>query len=440
MTKSQKLMIALMAIAIIAVFIPVRAAEMCDECKKNPEKCKIAQGEECENPTCGHTPEKKEVKIEIRCDQDEEMPMMCMAKKMKCPKCGYEIECKMDMPMSGCKMGDMKMMMPGSEKQCPMMDVPDMPEHMTAPKPAAYGFIGIVTEEQDGKLVVKSAVPESPAEKAGIKSGDIILAINEVMVKTPDQLIDVLKSTKPGDMAHLKIVADGQEKMMHIKLAPRPGAMSQMPMKKMQFKMRRHHTKAGRGAGYFGPGMTIFKYGELNTRLANHGFDTINDRQFTFGGGGWGQSKRVRFGGFGMGGGKTMVNDTVSIELGYGVGFFEVGYSLINTKHFIFTPMLGIGGGGLGLKITAIRPPTSVDSLLNYPGGKSQLSYGGLAMYPGFAIDIPISVIGLSLKGGYIWSPINSGWQHEGFGVINGPKINLDGPFASLGIMFGGGK
>lgn len=434
MFKSQKILLALLVIAISAVFVSVGAQEMCDECKKNPEKCKIAQGEKCENPQCGHEAEKKEIKMELKYGDDEEMPMMCMMKKMKCPQCGCEMECKMEMPMPGCKMGDMKTMMPGCGGQRPMMTKPEMPD-----MPEMRGFIGIVTEEQDGKLVIKNVVPSSPAEKDGLQPGDIVVSVNDIITNTPEQLVDILKTTKPGDVAHLKIISAGQEKMAHITLAARPG-QSPMPMKKMRIKMHRRHSQAGRGAGYFGPGVTMFKFGELNTLFASRGFDTINNRQFTFGGGGWGQSGRVRLGGYGMGGGKTLVNDSVSVEVGYGVGFFEVGYSLINARHFMLTPLLGIGGGGLGMKIIARYPPASVDSLLSYPGGQSQISMGGLAMYPGLAIDIPISFVGLSLKGGYIWSPINSGWTHEGFGAIRGPNINLNGPFASLGIMFGGGK
>ncbi|MEO0075179.1 MAG: hypothetical protein ABIK31_03600, partial [candidate division WOR-3 bacterium] len=165
-----------------------------------------------------------------------------------------------------------------------------------------------------------------------------------------------------------------------------------------------------------------------------------NNEQFVFGGGGWGQGNRVRFGGIGMGGGKVVTNDSVSVEIGYGFGLFEVGYALVNLKHLIITPQVGIGGYGVGLKIKALKAPTNLDSLLFYPGGKSQVSKGGLILSPSLALDIPINVIGLHLKGGYLYSPLNSGWTHEEFANIQGPDIKIKGPFVSIGVMFGGGK
>ncbi|MBS4016522.1 MAG: PDZ domain-containing protein [Candidatus Latescibacteria bacterium] len=529
MTKSHKLLVALLILTLSAIILPVAAGDMCDECKKNPEKCNLATGGICDNPEgCSDIsnpqPDKKTIAkkvvvlspddnrgflgvyaqtedagvvieqvisespaekagitkgmiitavkgnkiktreelidllkntspgdtvlVTVKSDGKEKSTKVVLDKAPKAESREIEIQAKWDdcihqdmKTIMGkheeCQKHSMKMnmkMTPSDCKMhCPMMKMPE------APHLEVRGFIGIATEEDKGKLVITRVIPESPAEKEGLKPGDIILQINDIAVAKPGQLVEVLKTTKPGDIAHLKINSAGLEKMMHIKLAPSP-AQAKMPMREMKYRTPRRYTKPGRGAVYFGPGVTMFKYGELNALFANQGFDAINSRQFTFGGGGWGQTGRVRLGGHGMGGGQTLVNDSVSVEVGYGVGFFEIGYSLINAKHFIFTPMLGIGGGGLGMKIIARYPPASIDSLLSYPGGQSQVSMGGLAMYPGLAIDIPISFVGLSLKGGYIWSPISSGWIHEGFGAIRGPDINLSGPFASFGIMFGGGK
>jgi membrane-associated protease RseP (regulator of RpoE activity) len=562
MNKSHKLMIALLVVVLCAVVLPVVASDMCNQCKENPEKCKMTLGDKCENPECQaehsqktiekkiivlnpddnrgflgvytvtkdggvvieqivpespaekaglaegmvikvikgakistkeelvevlkNTKPKDTVAVVVKSDSKEktvqvvlgeapksehqkykiwinpgefeseemEMPISWIMKETECPKCGHKMEMKTgemkikvmgkcpecgmeDMDLEMCPHCNKKMepCMPDMPKMGEMPMIPEIP--MTAPR----GFIGVVTEEDDGQLVIMSVVPKSPAEKAGLQKGDIISEINSITISTPQELIDVLKTTKPGDVAHLKIVSGASSKMVDVTLATPPQVPQPMKMEMKKIRIGRKHAKPGRGAGYFGPGVTMFKYDRLNAMFARHGLDTLKNRQFVFGGGGWGQVGRVRLGGYGLGGGLTVDNDTVSVDVSYGVGFFEVGYALINAKHFMLTPLLGIGGCGLDMKISKLHPITNIDSLLSDPGGKIQVSKGGFAMYPGLAIDIPISFVGLSLKGGYIWSPMMSAWTQEGSAIkTNDPEVNLSGPFASLGIMFGGGK
>ena len=55
-----------------------------------------------------------------------------------------------------------------------------------------------LADGQDGVLVGE-VVPGSPAEKAGIESGDLIKKINGKAVKTPDELVKLVKAMKAGD-------------------------------------------------------------------------------------------------------------------------------------------------------------------------------------------------------------------------------------------------
>ncbi len=383
--------------------------------------------------------------------------------EMTCPECGAKIPMPMMNPMmeqGQCPMmnmgnGSMMGMCPECEKQgkemgmCPncqkkMAEMPMMPmqkeikkDFMVMPSKETRGFLGVITEEEDGKLVVDQVVPNSPAEKAGIKEDDMIAEINGTAVTTPTGLIDALKNTKPGDIANFKILSGGAEKTMDITLGEVPApAQSTMPRMQMRMRMRGE----GRGAGYFGPGFTFFKYDDLNTLFAQHGMDLIEKQQFVFSGGGWGQGKRIRIGGYGIGGAKTVSNDSLDIEVGYGAGFFELGYAIVNGRNFMLTPLVGIGGGGLSMKITPkYNRPTSLAGLINSPWGVAKVSKGGIAMYPGLAIDIPFGFVGITLKGGYMWSPMNGPWTLENLGSIgNQPDLKLNGPFATVGIMFGG--
>ena len=420
--------------------------------------------------------ETQQIKIKVTGDDDEdidiEIPMM--GKEITCPKCGEKIPMPPCCPMMGndkCKMMLMgkepmmkmeKMQVMGKCPECGMKDMemetcphcnkkmepcmPDMPEmpmmkemqkeFMVMPPQETRGFLGVVTAEDDGKLVIQSIIPNSPAEKVGLKEEDVITEVNGTAVSAPSGLIDVLKGTRPGDMAHFKIISGGIEKLVDVELGEVPATQT----KKMKIMIGGRKAEKGAGAGYFGPGFMSFDYSALNTIFTNHHLLLLDKNQFVFGGGGWGQGDRIRLGGFCIGGSQTVSNDTLSVEVGYGAGFFEMGYNIVNTKHFMLTPLIGIGGGGLTLKITSLLyNPTNLDDVLNQPGGISTVTTGGFTMFPGLSVDIPISFAGLSIKGGYMWTPMKGAWMVENFGKINGPGFDLKGPFVTLNIMFGGG-
>lgn len=72
--------------------------------------------------------------------------------------------------------------------------------------------IGAKVEEKDGVLTIVAPMPDSPAEKAGLKPGDQILAVNgEKIVGLPyEEMVDRVRGPK-GTMALLKIRRNGTE-------------------------------------------------------------------------------------------------------------------------------------------------------------------------------------------------------------------------------------
>ena len=53
---------------------------------------------------------------------------------------------------------------------------------------AARPWLGLATEELQGRLFVTRVSPDSPADKAGIKRGDIVIAVGAESVKTHEEL------------------------------------------------------------------------------------------------------------------------------------------------------------------------------------------------------------------------------------------------------------
>jgi carboxyl-terminal processing protease len=81
------------------------------------------------------------------------------------------------------------------------------------------GSIGVKIKVEDGKIVVVEPVKDSPADKAGIKLGDVLVKVNEFAVKQKDATDEDLKATveevkkhKPG--AKIKVTVKRGDKEM----------------------------------------------------------------------------------------------------------------------------------------------------------------------------------------------------------------------------------
>jgi serine protease Do len=77
-------------------------------------------------------------------------------------------------------------------------------------------------KETKGALV-SDVTPNSPAEKAGLKSGDVILEFNGKPVKDSQHLKLAVGATAPGTKAPLKVLRNGSKKELTVTLKELPG-------------------------------------------------------------------------------------------------------------------------------------------------------------------------------------------------------------------------
>jgi S1-C subfamily serine protease len=93
-------------------------------------------------------------------------------------------------------------------------------------KEAKKAFLGVeIRGEDDGKLVVGNVIPNGPADKAGLKTGDVIVKVGKVEPKDTETLLKVLSESKPGDKLPITIKRDDKEQTITVTLGERPKDM-----------------------------------------------------------------------------------------------------------------------------------------------------------------------------------------------------------------------
>ena len=70
--------------------------------------------------------------------------------------------------------------------------------------------------------IVSSVSPGSPAETAGLKRGDVIVALNDQPVVDSNALRNQVASTAPGSNVSLSLLRDGRDTKVQLKLAELP--------------------------------------------------------------------------------------------------------------------------------------------------------------------------------------------------------------------------
>ncbi len=100
------------------------------------------------------------------------------------------------------------------------------------------GFLGIGAQDLTPMLaeslgletkrgaLVSDVQPDSPAEKAGLKNGDVITALNGQKIEDANRLTFTVGAISPGTKLDLDIVRDGQKETLKLTAAERPGTAS----------------------------------------------------------------------------------------------------------------------------------------------------------------------------------------------------------------------
>ena len=135
------------------------------------------------------------------------------------------------LPTSYMLIGSRELVVP-EEKQDKLMNV-DMPRFPMTPYdylvyteyeslPGERVKLGVRMKEEDGKVVVKAVVPNSAADEAGVLAGDVIVALDEVLIEDNFDLIYEVKQRVSGDQVTLIVEREAERLKLDVTFIPLP--------------------------------------------------------------------------------------------------------------------------------------------------------------------------------------------------------------------------
>ena len=85
-------------------------------------------------------------------------------------------------------------------------------------------YLGVTLdfENSENGVGIQEVAPNSPAAKAGVKSGDVIIKIGDNDVKSVQDLPGILRQRKPGDEVDVIVKRDGNDVTLKVKLTGPP--------------------------------------------------------------------------------------------------------------------------------------------------------------------------------------------------------------------------
>jgi len=194
----------------------------------------------------------------------------------------------------------------------------------------------------------------------------------------------------------------------------------------------------GGGLGGFGIYGVSPDMSSMNEALKRNGYSEINKTLFGWGGGGYAVMSNLWIGGAGFGTSQEISSNNTYVKVSYSGGFFEIGYTLFNTKFVSIVPSLGLGSSELSMRFIPANKDIEFDSLLTNPARSSELEISSIGVYPSLNFLIPIKFFTfIFLKIGYNFT-FSSSWKiDDKYSVLNKPDFSPRGLTFSFNIMFG---
>jgi putative serine protease PepD len=96
--------------------------------------------------------------------------------------------------------------------------VPRLADGQTIERP----YLGVSTAAGSAGVEVQEVTPGGPAQRAGLRSGDVVRSVDGRTVSEPDDVTGALDGKQPGDSVTVEVERDGSRQEFDITLGTRP--------------------------------------------------------------------------------------------------------------------------------------------------------------------------------------------------------------------------
>lgn len=107
------------------------------------------------------------------------------------------------------------------------------------------GLLGVTITDADGRttnelsgVLIRGVSPDGAADKAGMKEGDVIVGINERMVRTTSELQELVARQRPGDNILVKFKRDGKQKETNLTLRKKDDFIADVTPEEIQLSYK----------------------------------------------------------------------------------------------------------------------------------------------------------------------------------------------------------
>lgn len=96
---------------------------------------------------------------------------------------------------------------------------PEEFKELTSFTSGEFGGIGVSIEKRDGKITVVAPIEDTPAEKAGLNTGDVIVSVDDTDLKdyTLEKAVTLIKGD-PGTKVKLGVIKAGTSEVIYIEI------------------------------------------------------------------------------------------------------------------------------------------------------------------------------------------------------------------------------
>lgn len=103
------------------------------------------------------------------------------------------------------------------------LEVPEGPVVPLTEAVQARPFVGVSLTESDEGIEITAVIPDSPADEADLREGDLIVAIDGEKVDSVEEVVERVRDAEVGDELTFTVEREGRELEIEVRLSERAG-------------------------------------------------------------------------------------------------------------------------------------------------------------------------------------------------------------------------